>query len=66
MALGEARFSGGRGNKNIFVGMIGRGVGNGIVINGEIYRSILFPPNGRAAPRPADHPRPRPRQSFFH
>lgn len=38
MALGEARFGGGRGKKNIFATLIGRGIGGGIIVNGQLYR----------------------------
>jgi glucokinase-like ROK family protein len=38
MALGEARFGNGRGRKNIFAILIGRGIGGGIIVNGELYR----------------------------
>jgi glucokinase-like ROK family protein len=38
MALGEAWLGAGRGCKNIFATIIGRGIGGGIVLNGELYR----------------------------
>ena len=38
MALGEAWLGAGRGCKNIFATIIGRGIGGGIILNGELYR----------------------------
>jgi glucokinase-like ROK family protein len=39
MTLGEARFGAGRGFKNIFAIYLGRGIGGGIIIDGELYHS---------------------------
>jgi|YelNatPaOPRAMG01_1025707.scaffolds.fasta_scaffold22743_2 glucokinase-like ROK family protein len=41
MALGEARFGAGRGSKNIFAVYLGRGIGGGFIIDGELYRGTL-------------------------
>jgi glucokinase len=38
MALGEARLGAGRGSKNMFVINLGRGIGGGMILNGELYR----------------------------
>ena len=38
MALGEAWLGAGRGCKNIFSVIIGRGIGGGIILNGELHR----------------------------
>jgi len=38
MTLGEARLGAGRGCRNIFAAIIGRGIGGGMVLNGELYR----------------------------
>jgi glucokinase-like ROK family protein len=41
MALGEARFGAGRDAKNIFAMYLGRGIGGGFIIDGELYRGTL-------------------------
>jgi len=38
MALGEVRLGAGRKCKNVFCALIGKGIGGGIIINGELYR----------------------------
>ncbi len=38
MAIGEAMFGAGRGYQNILCVNVGRGIGAGIIVNGEIYR----------------------------
>ncbi|MEW6226980.1 MAG: ROK family transcriptional regulator [Bacillota bacterium] len=38
MALGEARFGAGRGRENLLCVNVGRGVGAGLILNGELYR----------------------------
>lgn len=38
MAIGEAMFGAGRGYANILCVNVGRGIGAGVIINGEIYR----------------------------
>ncbi len=40
MTLGQARFGVGRGAKNILGLILGRGIGSGIIINGEIYHGL--------------------------
>ena len=61
MAIGEAMFGAGRGYANILCVNVGRGIGAGIIINGEIYRGkqggagelghITIDPNGPVCPR---------------
>lgn len=41
MALGEARFGAGRDAKNIFAMYLGRGIGGGFIVDGELYRGTL-------------------------
>lgn len=41
MALGEARFGAGRGAKNLFAIYLGRGIGGGLIVDGELYRGTL-------------------------
>ncbi|MGE5592916.1 MAG: ROK family protein, partial [Betaproteobacteria bacterium] len=38
MALGEARFGAGRGRRNLICVNVGRGIGAGLILNGELYR----------------------------
>ncbi len=38
MALGEARFGAGRGRQDLLCVNVGRGIGAGIILNGELYR----------------------------
>jgi predicted NBD/HSP70 family sugar kinase len=38
MAIGEAMFGAGRGHDNILCINVGRGIGAGIIMNGEIHR----------------------------
>lgn len=38
LTLGESRFGAGKGIKNVFVFILGDGIGSGIIINGELYR----------------------------
>ncbi len=38
MAIGEARLGAGRGRKDIFSIIIGRGIAGGIIVNGTLYR----------------------------
>ncbi len=38
MALGEARLGAGVGCKNMFTICLGRGIGGGLILNGELYR----------------------------
>jgi len=38
MALGEARFGVGRGRRNLICVNVGRGIGAGLILNGELYR----------------------------
>lgn len=38
MALGEARFGAGRGRENLLCVNVGRGIGAGLILNGELYR----------------------------
>jgi N-acetylglucosamine repressor len=40
MTLGQARFGVGRGAKHILGLILGRGIGSGIIINGEIYHGL--------------------------
>ncbi len=44
MTLGQARFGVGLGSKNILGIILGRGIGAGIVINGEIYHGLNSTP----------------------
>jgi N-acetylglucosamine repressor len=40
MVLGQARFGVGRGVKNLLGLVLGRGIGSGILINGEVYHGL--------------------------
>lgn len=60
MAIGEAMFGAGRGYDNILCVNVGRGIGAGVIINGEIYRGkqggagelghMTIDPNGPVCP----------------
>ena len=60
MAIGEAMFGAGRGYDNILCVNVGRGIGAGVIINGEVYRGkqggagelghMTIDPNGPVCP----------------
>jgi len=37
-AVGEARFGAGQGSRHVLVALLGSGLGNGLVLNGKLYR----------------------------
>jgi len=41
-AVGEARFGAGQGSAHVFVALLGSGLGNGLVLDGKLYRGATW------------------------